>query len=212
MELLSLSGAEDGKRADAEEDGKASLEADEAVVADVKERLEGQWRLVYCTSPEVAPILTLNQLPWPLRDISPNVVEIRQRFTRAGNCFNEIDFSVPLLFDSLTFEVRTLYRVESSRRLSLSFQESRVLDLVPSDQLETVLAFSLSPFRVDGLALLRDLREFTSQRVPLTSIAAAGDAALGQPPGYAIEFLDDTVFVGRQLEGGGLFVFDRKTV
>jgi len=211
----------------------------------LEEALEGSWRLEYTSASDVVGLLALNRfpkLPLPFAPPSDEGVTLAdcgpifQRFTRDGLVQNVTKLSIaPRVLlqpkDGVTLTVNASFRVVSSRRIKLVFEEAVVGDVRISEALEAVLAPALLPRGQAQMELLQALRS-AELKVPLgrrSSASAGGAGTGGERPttfdsplpsnrderggaSYQITYLDEDVFVGRAVGTAGSFIFLKEEV
>lgn len=188
--------------------------------------LEGCWRLVYTTAPDVAPLVTplASQGPGPFR-----VGSIYQTFSSVeqGRVENVIKFSLqPLLNDGdgATLRVGARFEPRGSRRILLLFEDIQFGEVKISSGLQAALAPAMLPRSWLNQRILSAIQEFRVQ-LPLDARPAMGlmaplsgsssssggrqrpTAAGGY---YLLTYCDEDTLVGRQQAGGGTFIFSRE--
>lgn len=185
-------------------------------------KLEGLWRLVFTTAPDVAPLManasSSSSFPFLPNLPQPKVGAIYQRFTSleegvVQNIIQVGDGAVFVADKGLTFTVHARYRPAGPRTIVLSFQGAQVGRLRITDGIETLLAPALLPRTWLQHRLLLAVQEFTF-KVPLStpSNIQQGERARQAEGRYMLSYLDDDTLIGRAQAGGGSFVFRRADV
>lgn len=170
----------------------------------------GMWRLIYTDSIDVLPLLFVDgkaadtTLSLPLR-----VGDIFQRFSSVedGRIQNIIRWNIPYILEDegITLTVNARYSVCSPQRLQLVFESAEIGNLRISEELEALLAPALLPRSSINHQILLALREFSAKfPIPWRGIAPRSDGG-----SYLLTYLDDDMLIGRALNTGGTFVFDR---
>ncbi|KAK9916204.1 hypothetical protein WJX75_010027 [Coccomyxa subellipsoidea] len=172
--------------------------------------LPGRWRLIYTTAPDVRPLLIADR-PTPFQ-----VGNIYQQFSNVeqGDVQNIIEFSIPMVLQKGTVEVRAKYDVRSPQRIRLTFQEAGVKNISITDELELLLAPAILPrswLNHQVLLALREAELFVPLRARLPALFQSASASLERSFGseYLLSFLDEDTLIGSQTGSGGTFIFLR---
>lgn len=183
--------------------------------------LEGTWRMVYTTAPDVAPLVA----PVATQGLLPvRVGGIYQRFSSLaeGRVENIIKLGLPLLTtdgDGVTLRVGASFEPRGRRSILLLFEDIEVGQVHMSEGLQALLAPAMLPRSWINQRVLMAIQEFRL-RLPLNTRAAANVveavASGGAQPRrsaaggfYLLSYLDEDMLVGRQQAGGGTFIFMR---
>ncbi|GBF99049.1 hypothetical protein Rsub_11994 [Raphidocelis subcapitata] len=197
------------------EEAQVALEACQSGAGLDYSLLEGMWRLVYTTAPDVVPIVGLDLstllpagLPAPVK-----VGDVYQRFSavQEGRVENVIRFGLPPFTrpeDGVTFTVGASYEVRSPRRIALTFLEAELGSVKPSPLLETLLAPALLPRGWWNQRALLGLREFRLNFPFRSAQQVAAGRAVGAS--YLLSYLDSEVLIGRAQAPAGSFIFVRE--
>ncbi|KAH7282514.1 hypothetical protein KP509_35G034200 [Ceratopteris richardii] len=172
--------------------------------------LDGTWMLLYTTASDVLSILQASQLPFL------KVGQIFQKFECKGDSdegivSNVVRWSVPGVLqddDGATLTVTAKFYAVSPRNIALEFQEAAVGSIMLSEEFQGLIAPALLPRTYLNLQVLQFIRGFTA-KFPLQRREA--NASRRPPLGllYYISFVDNTMFIGRALGSGGIFIFSK---
>ncbi|EIE26014.1 hypothetical protein COCSUDRAFT_61007 [Coccomyxa subellipsoidea C-169] len=172
--------------------------------------LPGRWRLIYTTAPDVRPLLIADRpAPFQVGNIYQQFSDVEQ-----GDVQNIIEFSIPMLLQKGTVEVRAKYDIRSPQRIRLMFQEAGVRNLSITDELELLLAPAILPrswLNHQVLLALREAEVFVPLRARLPALFQSASTSLERNFGsdYLLTYLDDDTLIGSQTGSGGTFIFVR---
>eukprot|EP01024_Parvocaulis_polyphysoides_P072909 TRINITY_DN9321_c1_g2_i2.p1 TRINITY_DN9321_c1_g2~~TRINITY_DN9321_c1_g2_i2.p1 ORF type:complete len:295 (-),score=25.67 TRINITY_DN9321_c1_g2_i2:189-962(-) len=168
--------------------------------------LEGKWKLIYTTAPDVVGLLLPGVL-LPLEIIK--IENIYQEFGDAasGKVDNVIRFSIPGILregDGGTLRVNAGYQISSRNTIKLTFLKGSLGELNPTETLESILVPAMLPRGQFNQQLLLGLKEFKFEQG--LQVRPSGRV---QPTGdYLLTYMDEDMLIGRAINGK--FVFDRE--
>eukprot|EP00210_Caulerpa_lentillifera_P007037 g6731.t1 len=195
---------------------QVSLESTSSELVDF-DQLVGRWRLIYTDARDVLPILFLGRSPLPSNGLLPwpiKVGSIYQEFSSLseGVIKNVIKLGLDNIFEEegVTFTVFAKYEKRGPKRIVLEFQKAEVDNLEISPFVESLIAPAIIPRTGLNHQMLLAIKEFSlsfplGQSSPLNSVQR-------QSAGYLLTYLDEDLLIGRPLDQGGVFIFNRDSV
>lgn len=206
-------GAEAGleKRAIIEE-AQTNLESEGGPI-DLQENLEGKWKLLYTTSLDLLPIF------WFGFTQLTSIGDIYQEFGKPGpdgkgSVKNIIGAGLPPFledFRGLKLTVSASYEVLSNRRITLSFEEAEVGELVLSELGKTLISPAMLPRGFLNMRVMQLVQEFKAKAQLTTPFSDATRQAVGNPT-LLLTYLDDSLLIGRAIPGGGVYILEKEQI